>query len=132
MLSSKDLIGILHDFVWDIMFYFFSIYFVNTCFFVDKYLRDIVYLEKLIYMRDDTSSIDISICGSPSFYSCLILWWLRKEFAYECLFYFIVSSRTHIWVRHKLWSLVCILLSLCSFLLFIWYLLWIMCVVWLC
>ena len=73
MLSSKDLIGILYDFVWDIMFYFFSIYFVCTCFFVDKYLRDIVYLEKLIYMRDDTSSIDI-------FFICCVLFGYAKQY----------------------------------------------------
>ena len=66
ILSSKDLIGILHDFVLDIIFYFFSIYFVCTCFFVDKYLRDIVYLKKLIHMRDDTSTIDI-------FFICWVL-----------------------------------------------------------
>ena len=41
------------------MLYFLRIYFVCTCFFVDKHLRDIFHLEKLIHIRDDTSPFDI-------------------------------------------------------------------------
>jgi hypothetical protein len=59
MLLSKNLIGILHDFVLDIMLFFLCIYLVCACFFVDKYLCDIVHLEKLIHIRDDTSPFDI-------------------------------------------------------------------------
>ena len=59
MLSSKDLIGVLYNFVLDIMFYFFSIYFVCTCFFVDKYLCEIVYLETYTHERCYLSIFDI-------------------------------------------------------------------------
>jgi hypothetical protein len=59
MLLSKNLIGILHDFVLDIILFFLRIYFVCACFFVDKYLCDIAHLEKLIHIRDDTSPFDI-------------------------------------------------------------------------
>ena len=59
MLLSKNLIGILHDFVLDIMLFFLCIYLVCACFFVDKYLCDIAHLEKLIHIRDDTSPFDI-------------------------------------------------------------------------
>ena len=57
--SAKILIGILHDFVLDIMLYFLCIYFVCACFLVDKHLCNIVRLEKLIHIRDDTSPFDI-------------------------------------------------------------------------
>jgi hypothetical protein len=39
--------------------FFLRIYFVCAYFFVDKYLCDIAYLEKLIHIRDDTSPFDI-------------------------------------------------------------------------
>ena len=59
MLLSKNLIGIFMTLFWISCSNSFVSIFVCTCFFVDKYLRDIVYLKKLIHMRDDTSTIDI-------------------------------------------------------------------------
>ena len=80
MLLSKYIISILHDFILDIMFQLFCIYFVCTCFFVDKYLCDIAYLEKLIHIRDNNSPLYILF----NFYVLLVmlskitlwrLWW---------------------------------------------------------
>jgi hypothetical protein len=82
---------------------FFSIYFVCTCFFVDKYLCDVLYLEKFIHTRDDTSLIDILFLRCSPFICSYFFGGSAKEFVYECLFYFIASSRTHIWFRHNLW-----------------------------
>ena len=59
LLSKKNLIGILHDFVLDIMLYLLCFCFVCTCFFADKHLHDFFHLEKLIHIIDDTSPFDI-------------------------------------------------------------------------
>ena len=97
MLSSKKSSWYVSWLLLDIIFYFVCIYFVCTCFFVDKAL----YLETYTHERRYISSWYHSSLESTVFVLFDSLW-LRKEFANECLSYFTTSSCTHIWFGHKL------------------------------
>ena len=105
MLLSKNHLGMLYDFVGYHVVFLCSIYFVCTCFFVDKNLSDSSSLRKLIHMRDGTSLFDILFLWCPPYYSFWIFGGSGKEVADECLFYLITSLRTHIRLGHKLWIL---------------------------
>ena len=111
MLLSKNLIGILHDFVLDIMLFFLCIYLVCACFFVDKYLCDIAHLEKLIHIRDDTSPFDILfICcvliGHAKQYNSLKT--MMMLFAHPCnsLIICFIMPFTYPWLSLLLWCLL--------------------------
>ena len=73
--------------VLDILLYLSCTYLVCACFFVDKRLRDVVHLEKLIHIRDGAYLLISLFVGVHSF---ILIWLLEdstKELGYECSFY---------------------------------------------
>ena len=98
MLLSKNHLGMLYDFVGYHVVFLCSIYFVCTCFFVDKNLSDSsslrnLYTWEMIHLYLISYFFDVHLF-TP--------FWLfggsGKEIGDECLSYSIASFRTHSWV----------------------------------
>ena len=93
MLSSKSLIGMFHAFFWiSCSISLVSILCVHGSLWINIFVM--LFTQKLIHMRDDTSLVDIVVLWSPPFLFFFDSLWLRKEFGYECLFIFKLHLRT--------------------------------------
>jgi hypothetical protein len=89
--------------VLDILLYLSCTYLVCACFFVNKRLRDVVHLEKLIQIRDGAYFLISLFVGVYSFILISLFNDFTKNLAMSAHFISFASSSTHSWFWHMLW-----------------------------
>jgi hypothetical protein len=89
--------------VLDILLYLSCTYLVCACFFVNKRLRDVVHLEKLIHIRDGAYLLISLVVGVYFFILICLVDDSTKNLAMSALCIPFASSSTHSWFWHMLW-----------------------------